>query len=1326
MWRMSVTSSAGQRTKANGVDAYDSGDDWEIGLGNLIIDLEADLEKDRRKSEMNRILTVKSPAEELPFGVAAESTSAAYDGLASPAANFCTEVRRFKEKRRNSCASDGGDKLRSFDPPPRAVPKVCITKRREAQGRPGEAFAMNSSDANASCAKGKEGKRGKHQSKGLRKEKDCVRTRKEKHGEGFELENGRSFGRTEESSRYCAHGGTAVMERDEMDAKGIRASAFVVEEDGGSCEREHNHKTLSIKTRSVGTNTQEAERAVESNYMEPCQPGTSVNLEGIVWHETEEGVLVVNVTWRKRTYVGTLLDCTKHDWAPPRFCESPISDSEMTCGRGRGKRMRLAVSDQSVTEPGLSKIRGLTHKRRGVGIGNKGRRGSLNFSTCRTPTYFSVEDIKSSSLMCGKRISKAPPDLDLTLLSEDIRNGNGKRIRTKSRSAPSTPQGKSDPLFLEQVCASPILIDCPHPNCNKKYKHINGLRYHQSHAHLDSNSKQEFEAESEDRLSDYDEPLSSMPLDSSENLDIISKKPRTMYKLNSGGSLKNRKLLLSTDHSPPANSKQRRNVIGKEGPTDDLNNLPLISNMSVVLENCLITDRNSSIEMPKLEAEGVIDKREVKKENGVAERCSAKTRTNRFIVTTPAPPKLIAIPTFPNKITDGSSHQPSPSVAITKTKNLSLKPIKPKLDIVAQVNMSNAAIVVSKENKRKEKHRLKDRNYKDSRSPKTDPAFIKADDIKSIGKDLPVSLLKEHLSKQDVVNGLSETQESRMASIRAEADKVYTFTDNAPSPSIGSSARMDSGTLSNCDSSTTKTNSPAYSDISDVAEDGGLNSRSRRNSAPDSNLNGNINPKIQISSVTTAMGKETQASTHGHAYESYGLPGYMHSGQGNSAAYLKVSTPYSRTKEDVRELSEDLKTSETIADSSSQSQLQLAMTQTQTALAQSLYYGQYTRNAPIDQKVLIVPNNHRQQNEACCDDVQCSKQSRVQARRGPEQKERAKEDTKQIITSSVAIHKGTNSVKISCAKPGFIYVELDKQLPLQQPQVKSSIMSITKDQGLNKESEDFNSECQNAKTIVDTNVTYLNASESQSWNHSFQSKYVKHQNQEVNKVSQEIGPDKGKDWHVPPEPQPRLEAELQNVHCETTSEDIEENTRAEVEKTPSETSENPQSTRVAVSSSQQSYIQYQHSYPYLHLCETNNTSFSVMSPALVHNYPGYHYPLYGKTPEREESSGMQHSKSVSDPTDLELLPPHSHPYHGKCPVPGDPGGTEQEDRDTERERESFAHHLHTHHHTHLGMSYSLVSGQYDQFQGLSTVAMCASQQVATTQTTSCGMHGLIA
>lgn len=30
---------------------------------------------------------------------------------------------------------------------------------------------------------------------------------------------------------------------------------------------------------------------------------------------------------------------------------------------------------------------------------------------------------------------------------------------------------------------SPVLLECPEPNCSKKYKHINGLKYHQSHAH---------------------------------------------------------------------------------------------------------------------------------------------------------------------------------------------------------------------------------------------------------------------------------------------------------------------------------------------------------------------------------------------------------------------------------------------------------------------------------------------------------------------------------------------------------------------------------------------------------------------------------------------------------------------------------------------------------------------------------------------------------------------------------------------------------------------------------------------------------------------------
>ena len=38
---------------------------------------------------------------------------------------------------------------------------------------------------------------------------------------------------------------------------------------------------------------------------------------------------------------------------------------------------------------------------------------------------------------------------------------------------------------------SPTLIACPEPGCDKKYKHINGLRYHQAHAHLEPKSPPE-------------------------------------------------------------------------------------------------------------------------------------------------------------------------------------------------------------------------------------------------------------------------------------------------------------------------------------------------------------------------------------------------------------------------------------------------------------------------------------------------------------------------------------------------------------------------------------------------------------------------------------------------------------------------------------------------------------------------------------------------------------------------------------------------------------------------------------------------------------------
>uniref|UniRef100_A0A8C6SS97 C2H2-type domain-containing protein n=1 Tax=Neogobius melanostomus TaxID=47308 RepID=A0A8C6SS97_9GOBI len=697
-----------------------------------------------------------------------------------------------------------------------------------------------------------------------------------------------------------------------------------------------NH--AQVQTRSVGTNTQErGPSAAELPQRGPCQPGTSVNLEGIVWHETQEGVLVVNVTWRKRTYVGTLLDCTKHDWAPPRFCDSPCSDPELPGGRGRGKRLRLALSDRSCVDSSpASKVRGLSapHRSRGganSALHSKGRRGSLNLinANCRS-SFFTVDEAKTAGALSGKRKNKAPADLDLSLVgAEEVKNGNGKRIRAKSRSAPSTPQGKNDPSFMDPGGGGvlPILIDCPHPNCTKRYKHINGLRYHQTHAHLETEERRKpdvaeaaKDADSEGRLSDCEDGISAFDISEGP-----TKKAAPLYKVTTVGSPKNRRLLLSADQS----AKTRRTSLLKDGLIDDLTNLPIISNMTVVLENCMVPDRNSSVEMPKLEAEGLIDKKS-KKANGKVEKMS-KSRINRPIAPAPAPPMLVAIPntTYSNNPSSENAAGQQQPLSLT-TKNVPLKPIKPKLGIALEPSLVKATLLgSSKDTKKKEKRKLKDKLAKDGAArlaANGDGSKIEENGTKMAVKEIPGSLLKEHLSKQDAVNGLAETQESRMASIRAEADKVYTFTDNAPSPSIGAS-RTDGCSVDS------KNNSPAYSDISDAGEDGAAG---RSASSSDSSTNSHHSGK--------SAAKENPQSPYYHGYDPYYLQGYA------------TSERHKRERKDEAARDEDRSEFADSKKPEGQSQLQLAMSQ--TALAQSLYYGQYSRGMYTDPKFL---------GSKCCD-----------------------------------------------------------------------------------------------------------------------------------------------------------------------------------------------------------------------------------------------------------------------------------------------------------------------------------------------------------------------
>lgn len=178
-------------------------------------------------------------------------------------------------------------------------------------------------------------------------------------------------------------------------------------------------------------------------------------------------------------------------------------------------------------------------------------------------------------------------------------------------------------------------------------------------------------------------------------------------------------------------------------------------------------------------------------------------------------------------------------------------------------------------------------------------------------------------------------------------------------------------------------------------------------------------------------------------------------------------------------------------------------------------------------------------------------------------------------------------------------------------------------------------------------------------------------------------------------------------------------------------------TRVAVSSpmsQHQSYIQYLHAYPYPQMYDPSHPAYRAVSPVLMHSYPGaylspgFHYPVYGKMSGREEAEKVNTSPSINTKTAseakaLDLLQHHANQYRSKSPAPVEKASTERE-RETERDRDRHSpfgqRHLHTHHHTHVGMGYPLIPGQYDPFQGLTSAALVASQQVAA-QASASGM-----
>jgi hypothetical protein len=230
---------------------------------------------------------------------------------------------------------------------------------------------------------------------------------------------------------------------------------------------------------SIGTIT-------EPECLGPCEPGTSVTLEGIVWHESEGGVLAVNVTWRGKTYVGTLIDCTKHDWAPPRFCDSPTEDLESRLQKGgRSKRGRNATNDL------------------------------LNFTETRSSVHSKLRNGSKVPKQDKRRKSKdESPSSSVngnSFQANVVNNHAGNIAAAQKQLAANNKKSKN---LITPCAISPVLIECPEQDCSKKYKHANGLKYHQSHAHGTNFS-------AEDEVAPPDSPSAS----ASEQSKISNEKP---------------------------------------------------------------------------------------------------------------------------------------------------------------------------------------------------------------------------------------------------------------------------------------------------------------------------------------------------------------------------------------------------------------------------------------------------------------------------------------------------------------------------------------------------------------------------------------------------------------------------------------------------------------------------------------------------------------------------------------------------------------------------------------------------------------------------------
>ncbi|NXN11430.1 ZN609 protein, partial [Indicator maculatus] len=1362
---LSSGASGGKGIDANPVETYDSGDEWDIGVGNLIIDLDADLEKDQQKLEMSGSKDVGLPA---PNAVATLPDNIKF---VSPVPGPQGKEGKSKSKRSKS----GKDSGKPTPGTSLFTPSEGGGSKKEAQGRSGDSTnsgglvpavtpkgSEKSAKASRSVAGSKKEKEGgsskskkeRSEAAGAAAEKEpsvlqplalAVRVGQYDGGQGPEPAAAEQLGSIAIDTGAALNplGVKAELEDGDSECRQLKkVKAEKVRPVLGWGDISSPCEQIMVRTRSVGVNTCDVALATEPECLGPCEPGTSVNLEGIVWQETEDGMLVVNVTWRNKTYVGTLLDCTQHDWAPPRQA-APMAPCQMAPLSWRLEMAECLPVDFS----GSSSLGS-------AGVGQ----------ACRIQRVLEWKGPQSSASSKPLPWAGTPPTSTAC---------------SRPHPAWPSPPGRRQPQPPWATCASVSPPSLPTISSSSPV------------------SVSPLPAQSHCLSSWHSQPLPKvLPQLSCSPLQVLGRQEgeegdrhRVAGTLCNGaaaaaqkGSLSparsaTPKVRLMEPHSPSPSSKfgakvQCKKKLGGEGDTDP----GALSNDGSEDGPC-VADETSNDGFEPLEKR-CVEKDKAKKASGAkAEKVPSKSLKAARPIAPAIPPQPIY--TFQTATLTTASPGSSAGLTTTVVQNMpnspQLKPIQPKPTVMGEPFAVNPALTPSKEKKKKDK---KKKEPKELENPLTPGKTCRAEEGKSPFRGESSELGGKG---EGLLNGSSDPHQSRLASIKAEADKIYSFTDNAPSPSIGGASRLESAapaqpmtplhvvTQNGAEASSVKTNSPAYSDISDAGEDGEGKLEGLKGKDPEQLV------KEGAKKALFPPQPQSKESPYYQGFETYYSPGYPQASPGplNPSSQAAAETQALKLKKDEEQESPEAKVKsegceEKKAELGGSSQQPSVIQQRPNMYMQSLYYNQYAYVPPYGYSeqgyhahLLSTNPAYRQQYEEQQKQRQSLEQQQQQrglekkAELGLKEREAAlKEEWKQKPPMPPTLTKApslTDLVKSGLSKAkeqgapdmakSVIIPKLEDSSKLSSSQVAEGLKVKLSEAGhLGKEAAEAKagSEC-GRQAEVDPVLWYRQEAEPRMWTYVYPAKYS------------DI---KTEDERWKEERDRKLKEERTRSKEAASKEDGKESSSSECKLTPTEEArmvgKDPRpSVHVPVSSpltQHQSYIPYMHGYSYSQSYDPSHPSYRPMPTVMMQNYPGSYLPSsYSFSPYGSKASGSDDGdksraspsvscKPSSESKALDILQQHASHYKSKSPTISEKPPQERErggcgvvgggsgcssvgaagggERNAERPRTSPSQRLLSTHHHHHHLGYSLLPAQYNlpYATGLSSTAIVASQQ----------------